>query len=221
LSGGGKLSGEDRALWNRVLRSVKPMRPLKPGALEPEDDALPAATELPKTSKPPRTDTPPKPGPEKKRAKGPPAAVRPTAPSYSPPVSAPRAGSAKPGLAGLEARERRRLSRGQAEIDERIDLHGMRQATAFHTLISFLRQAQQRRSGTVLVITGKGSSGGGRDDSDRQDGERGVLRRLVPQWLSRGEFRDLVIGFEPASRRHGGDGALYVRIRRRSGSQRF
>ncbi|HMB47663.1 MAG TPA: Smr/MutS family protein, partial [Afifellaceae bacterium] len=196
--------------------------PLKPGALDPED-ALPAAAELPKRSKPPRTDAPPKPRPEKKRAKGPPAAVRPTAPSYSPPVSVPGGGSAKPGLAGLEPRKRRRLSRGQAEIDERIDLHGMRQATAFHTLIGFLRQAQQRRSGTVLVITGKGSSGGkhGRDDSARQDGERGVLRRLVPQWLSRGEFRDLVIGFEPASRRHGGDGALYVRIRRRSGSERL
>ena len=56
----------------------------------------------------------------------------------------------------------------------------------------------------MLVITGKGTAGG----------ERGVLRRQVPQWLSLPEFRTFVIGFEEAHIGHGGEGALYVRIRR-------
>jgi DNA-nicking Smr family endonuclease len=44
--------------------------------------------------------------------------------------------------------------------------------------------------------------------------ERGVLRRQVPQWLSQPEFRALVVGFEEAHIGHGGEGALYLRIRR-------
>ena len=59
----------------------------------------------------------------------------------------------------------------------------------------------------VLVITGKGRAAGG-------ESERGVLRRQVPQWLSLPEFRSLVVGFEEAHIGHGGEGALYVRIRR-------
>ena len=57
----------------------------------------------------------------------------------------------------------------------------------------------------MLVITGKGVAG---------DAERGVLRRQVPQWLALPEFRTLVVGFEEAHIGHGGEGALYVRIRR-------
>jgi DNA-nicking Smr family endonuclease len=58
----------------------------------------------------------------------------------------------------------------------------------------------------VLVITGKGKMGA--------ESERGVLRRQVPHWLSLPEFRSLVVGFEEAHIGHGGEGALYVRIRR-------
>ena len=58
----------------------------------------------------------------------------------------------------------------------------------------------------MLVITGKGKIGA--------ESERGVLRRQVPQWLSLPEFRSLVVGFEEAHIGHGGEGALYVRVRR-------
>jgi DNA-nicking Smr family endonuclease len=60
----------------------------------------------------------------------------------------------------------------------------------------------------VLVITGKGG---------RSDGARGVLRRQVPQWLGLPEFRAYVVGFEDAHVAHGGEGALYVRIRKNKG----
>jgi len=61
----------------------------------------------------------------------------------------------------------------------------------------------------VLVITGKGARAG--------QGERGVLKRAVPQWLSLPEFRAFVIGYEEAQVAHGGEGALYIRIRRTRG----
>jgi len=42
-----------------------------------------------------------------------------------------------------------------------------------------------------------------------------VLRRQVPLWLRSAELREIVIGFDWAHAAHGGEGALYVRIRRR------
>ncbi len=99
---------------------------------------------------------------------------------------------------------RRSVARGKEAIDARLDLHGLTQAQAHSTLSRFLRDASARGARLVLVITGKGS----------RDGERGVLKRQVPHWLELPEFRSLVIGFEDAGVRHGGEGALYVRIRR-------
>jgi DNA-nicking Smr family endonuclease len=120
-----------------------------------------------------------------------PAAARPA------PKPAPKA----PPLAALDRRTRSRVARGQIEIDARLDLHGLTLQRAHDRLRSFLSNAQARGHRLVLVITGKGGSG--------------AMRREVPHWLSLPEMRAFVIGHEPASAVHGGDGALYVRVRRR------
>jgi DNA-nicking Smr family endonuclease len=111
-----------------------------------------------------------------------------------------------PPLAPLGRRERSQLSRGRKEIEARLDLHGMTQTRAHRALSGFLQRAHSDGLTFVLVITGKGKMGA--------ESERGVLRRQVPQWLSLPEFRVLVVGFEEAHIGHGGEGALYVRIRR-------
>jgi DNA-nicking Smr family endonuclease len=111
-----------------------------------------------------------------------------------------------PPLAPLGRRERSQLSRGRKEIEARLDLHGMTQTRAHRALSGFLQRAHSDGLTFVLVITGKGKMGA--------ESERGVLRRQVPQWLSLPEFRTLVVGFEEAHIGHGGEGALYVRIRR-------
>jgi len=132
-----------------------------------------------------------------------PAASKPaTAPLARPPAQAPT----PPPLSPLGRRMRSRVARGTADIDGRLDLHGLTQSEAHAALLRFLRQASGRGARLVLVITGKGARGG--------EGERGVLRRQVPQWLRLPEFRALVIGFEQAHVAHGGEGALYVRVRR-------
>ena len=111
-----------------------------------------------------------------------------------------------PPLAPIGRRERSHLSRGRKEIDARLDLHGMTQMRAHRALFGFLQRAHHDGLTFVLVITGKGKVGA--------ETERGVLRRQVPHWLGLPEFRALVVGFEEAHIGHGGEGALYVRVRR-------
>ena len=118
----------------------------------------------------------------------------------------PNPSPAPPPLAPLGRRERSKLSRGRKDIDARLDLHGMTQSRAHRVLLNFLHHAQEDGLSVVLIITGKGKTG--------SESERGVLRRQVPQWLSLPEFRGLVIGFDGAHIGHGGEGALYVRVRR-------
>jgi len=128
----------------------------------------------------------------------------------TPPRAAKPAPPSPPPLAPLGRRERSQLSRGRKEIDARIDLHGMTQTRAHRALSDFLQRAHFSGFTFVLVITGKGKTTG-------RESERGVLRRQVPQWLSLPEFRAMVVGFEEAHIGHGGEGALYVRIRRSRG----
>jgi DNA-nicking Smr family endonuclease len=124
-----------------------------------------------------------------------------TAPSVPVPSQTP------PSLAPLGRRMKQRLARGTADIDGRLDLHGLTQTQAFAALRRFLHTAQARGAKVVLVITGKGA---GPDPH----AERGVLKRQVPLWLESAELRPLVVGFESAGLGHGGEGALYVRVRR-------
>ena len=124
-----------------------------------------------------------------------PASTTPSSPERTPPPLVP-----------LGRRMKQRVARGKDEIDGRLDLHGLTQGEAHAALLRFLRTASLRGARLVLVITGKGARAA--------EGERGILKRQVPHWLGLPEFRALVIGFEDAHIAHGGEGALYVRVRR-------
>jgi DNA-nicking Smr family endonuclease len=132
--------------------------------------------------------------------------VKPRPPAAPVPLKPP---AEAPALTPLGRRQKRRVARGRESIDARIDLHGMTQSQAHGALSHFLSRSQAAGHKIVLVVTGKGS---GR--SERPDAERGVLKRQVPMWLSLPEFRSLIVGFEDAHIGHGGEGALYVRLRR-------
>ena len=121
--------------------------------------------------------------------------------------------SAQAALQPIDRRTVSRVARGTLDIDARIDLHGMTQQTAHGRLARFLRQAQADGARMALVITGKGRT----EAEPGSEGERGVLRRAVPLWLSGAEMRPYVVGFGEASAAHGGAGALYVRLRRARG----
>lgn len=132
---------------------------------------------------------------------------RPVKPPATRRSAAPVAKPSPPPLAPLGRRQRSRLAKGRNQIDARLDLHGMTQARAHRTLIAFLQRAHGDGATFVLVITGKGRA-------SAAEGERGILRRQVPFWLGLPELRSLVAGFEEAHIGHGGEGALYVRLRR-------
>lgn len=179
------LSDEESALWSGVARSVKPLRPAR--RRERLEESLPDDVLR---------------GEERNIAR---AAPRPVARQDTAPPKAP------PPLAPLGRRLRQRVARGREAIDGRLDLHGYTQVQAHAALLRFLRRAQADDARFVIIVTGKG----GRIRSDRDaSAEPGVLKRMVPQWLSLPEFRPYVVGFEDAHIGHGGEGALYVRVRR-------
>ncbi|NKB51593.1 MAG: DNA mismatch repair protein MutS [Rhizobiaceae bacterium] len=102
----------------------------------------------------------------------------------------------------IEDRIQKNIGKGRQAIDARIDLHGMTQDRARFALLDFLQMAQRANNRIVLVITGKGDQG------------RGALRTNVPRWLSLPAFSQLVNGYRESQSSHGGEGALYVRIRK-------
>jgi DNA-nicking Smr family endonuclease len=146
-----------------------------------------------------------------KPVRAPPRPPAPPPTATEPPADQSAKPSTPPPLAPIERRLKRELSRGRAAIDAALDLHGLSQAEAHQALRGFLRHSQARGARLVIIVTGKG---GAIDELSGWPNERGVLKRLTPQWLREPDLRSVVLGFEEAGRAHGGSGALYVRLRR-------
>lgn len=93
----------------------------------------------------------------------------------------------------------RDLRHGKLPIDARLDLHGLRPDDARERVLAFLKDKRARGERCVLVIHGKGE---------------GVLRGELAAWLSQGRGREHVAAFATAREEDGGEGALYVALRR-------
>jgi DNA-nicking Smr family endonuclease len=120
------------------------------------------------------------------------------------------------GASGLDGRTDDRLRRGMIKPEARIDLHGFTERDAHHALLLFLRTAQARHHKLALVITGKGArlAPDTPFDMELNYRSRGILKSVVPRWLREPAFAGIVAGARAAHARHGGDGALYVYLRR-------
>ncbi len=201
-SGKPRLPGDDAELWRLTSATVEPLRGAKP--------------RVPDVASPDVTVHRPGAASDKPRRHDEPKRMRPALP---PPVPARPERSVPPPLATFERRKGRRIAAGKITIDARLDLHGLRQTDAHSRLRRFLFDCVADGLSTVLVITGKG--GPETSDTHRpfsEDAERpgrGVLRRMVPLWLAEADLRSLVASFRSAGIRHGGEGALYVQLRRR------
>jgi DNA-nicking Smr family endonuclease len=182
---------DEAALWDHATRALSPVK-AKPRVTE----AAPAT---------PSSSAPSAPATKKSAPK-----VTPRPPP-DPPRPLP-----SPPLADFDRRQIRRIASGKVEIEARIDLHGLRQGDALARLRAFLFDAHSRGLKTVLVITGKGGEAQRGDYMAEASGEqrRGVLRRSVPGWLDAPELRAVVLGHTTAGIRHGGEGALYIQLRR-------
>lgn len=181
------LSEAEKDLWTQVTQDVKRISVANP----------PTMTDLAQSSNIKES--------VKKRISAKPRHLRVSAGPPAPVPSGPPA--LVPGQTDMmDKRTARRLKRGQLDIDARLDLHGHVQAAAHRALEDFIERSFKAGHRTVLVITGKGNRG---------TGQVGVLKEAVPRWLNQMPLRDWVTGFSYAALKDGGDGALYVRIRRR------
>lgn len=122
--------------------------------------------------------------------------------------------AAKPRSGKLDGNTAEKLRRGRIAPSARIDLHGMTESGAHRALHSFLVRAHENGARLALVITGLGNPQG-RDDAEWMRAPHGVLKEMVPRWLMEKDFAALTSGWAVAHRRHGGDGALYVYLRRK------
>lgn len=111
---------------------------------------------------------------------------------------------------GLDRRTAERLRRGKMPVEATLDLHGYSRVQAYEALSRFILDSYASGLRCVLVITGKG--GGPLRDPLSAGG--GILRASVPEWLAESSLRGIILKTAPARPQHGGDGALYVLLRR-------
>ncbi len=117
--------------------------------------------------------------------------------------------------AGIDHRTQQRLKRGKMPIDGRLDLHGKTQNEAYDALMEFIPAAQAAGKRCILIITGKGLPRYG-DPSLLECSEYvGVLKQKTPYWLNSSPLSRYILDIQPARPNHGGDGAIYVLLRRK------
>lgn len=195
------LSEEERALWDHTARDLKPIKKKKGYVHSSHEPAVDRASRRPK---PVAKVAVPKTQPRSPQSH----AIATTSPRAPPPLSE------------LDRRRARKIGTGRIAIEGRIDLHGMRQSKAHAALRRFLLGAHTKNRRWVLVITGKGSTSRARTTEAEGDlyvsSEPGILKRNVPRWLNEPDLRTIVVSYTTAAQRHGGEGALYVQLRKRS-----
>ena len=104
---------------------------------------------------------------------------------------------------GVDRATLKKVKRGNVPVEGKLDLHGMTQTEAHGALERFIAFSQEKGRRLVLVVTGRGYRG------------EGVLRQAVPKWLNSSPNRSRILSFSYASPSDGGDGALYVLLKRK------
>lgn len=112
--------------------------------------------------------------------------------------------------ANIDANTAERFKRGEFKIERRLDLHGLTEKAAYEEVENFIKKSYQAKLRCILIVTGKGT----RRETDDLFAAKGIIKERVPQWLNSAEIRPLILSFAYALPIDGGDGALYVLLRR-------
>jgi DNA-nicking Smr family endonuclease len=185
-----RLSADEAALWRQVAATVTPLERRK---------AMPTAT---------IANDPPAPlAPVPAKVQSSPAAARASAvvTRREPP---PRTPDDK---VGLDSSWERKIARGGLEPDFSLDLHGSGLDQAYVRLMHGLAQARAMGARVVLVVTGKPRP---TEAADRGHA-RGAIRAKIVDWLGASEHAGAIAAIRGAHRRHGGQGAIYVVLKKR------
>ena len=187
------LTTGEQAAWAHLASSVKPL----PGKKRPDPPVLPkAATLVPaKTA----------------------VAAKPVKPLPKPrvplrqPLVAPPPRSAGEDPTGLDSHWDRRMKAGRLDPDLTLDLHGYTLDTAYDRIMGGLDQARLMGARVVLVVAGRERPV---DPADRM-ATRGAIRAKLLDWLAASRHADTITAVRRAHIRHGGEGALYLILKRR------
>jgi len=182
-----RLSNDEQALWTALARTVRPLRPTARAVIAP---ATPSMEEL--------IDLPVVKGSGKTRLTPPPSRM-----IVAPPVRTP--------AAVLDSGWERRIRSGTISPDMSIDLHGHTLSMAHARLNQAIAQALTRDVRVLLVVTGKPPKSAGAGGASR----RGAIRGEIGHWLETSPYADRIASVRIAHPRHGGDGAIYLILRRK------
>lgn len=189
------LSDIEAEAWEKVAKTVDPLHPHRP---------MPVAEKVQETAK---SIIPPPPKFVKPARRVPVAAQAPAA-STSPKTTArnPRRHAG----GSLDSHWERRLKNGDIAPDFSLDLHGHGLDAAYTRLMGGMTQARATGARVVMVVTGKSRPV---DAADRGT-SRGAIRAKILDWLAASEHGSAIAAIRKAHRRHGGDGALYIVLRK-------
>jgi DNA-nicking Smr family endonuclease len=105
----------------------------------------------------------------------------------------------------IDANTRKKMDRGEIEIDATLDLHNQTMEVAYLSLVQFINQSYKLSRRMLLVITGKGKRSG---DSLT------IIKNELLVWINDPMLRNKIIRFSQAHRKHGGGGAYYILLKR-------
>lgn len=180
------LSAQEQAAWAKLAASVTPLEGRKRPHMPPGAGHEPIATVQPQT----HVNLP---------------SQRPEA------LTAPRARPAHRNIGGgLDSHWDRKLKSGEVDPDVTLDLHGHNLDSAHARLMSGMHQARAMGARVVLLIAGRSRPV---DPADRAE-RRGAIRAKILDWLAVSEHGDAIAAVRKAHQRHGGEGALYLVLRR-------
>lgn len=181
------LSAEESALWERVAQTVKPLKGRRLAAAARPKEVLAPEPVAPLPARKVRGRVP------------------------SPRVAAATTPPPPPPAPGLDSHWDRRLAKASVDPDFTLDLHGCTLDQAHVRLDMGLGQAKAMGARMVLLITGKPRPV---EHADRGE-KRGAIRAKILDWLAAGPHGSDIAAIRNAHRRHGGDGALYLVLRKR------
>lgn len=190
---GRRLSTEEAQVWAQVARTVTPLDKRRPRAEAVVAEPVPAPAPVVVSA----------PLPPARKVKG-----------RVPPPLPPKPVAAKPQAESqlqLDGSWEKRISKGTLLPDFSLDLHGSSLDQAYVRLMHGLTQAKSMGARVVLVVTGKSRP----VDSMDRGSARGAIRAKIIDWLAASEHAYDIVAVRGAHRRHGGQGALYVVLKKR------
>ncbi|MBO9574215.1 MAG: Smr/MutS family protein [Sphingobium sp.] len=186
---GRRLSPEERELWQALTRTVRPLRRAVPKPV-PVPSADESVQPMPVV-------------PMRVRGRVPPARrVDPPAPPRPAPVPV------------LDSSWEKKIRSGRLMPDISVDLHGLNLTAAHLRLDRLLGDAVIHGWRVLLIVTGKPRA---TRPLPGESGKRGAIRAEIGDWLAQSRHASRIASVRAAHPRHGGEGALYIILRRPEG----